>query len=145
MYHAIFSRYIDINIDNILGTSQIPTMRSIAWCRYDSSCKYAPQVGVYQRVWRVCTYGSISKPETEASVYKITAESEPRIMLCLVGGMDTNWAQVDAREGKLRKICTCDMLFLAINEGTQGSREGRGVPANWFRGYELPKGRSLTR
>ena len=113
MYHAIFSRYIDINVENIFGTSRYrhhAIFRDIDTLHVNIHHKQC--ISMYD----VCSYGSTAKPETKASIYKVTAESAPRIILCLVGCMDTSSTQVDAREGNFKtnpEHVTCNFTRLA--------------------------------
>ena len=122
MYHAIFSRCIDINVENIFGLSRYgyhAMYRMISTRYFTKICttrSTVSAVALCQHVWRVCSYRSISKPETKTSVYKLTAESAPRIILCLVGCMDTSSTQVDAREGNFKtnpEHVTCNFTRLA--------------------------------
>ena len=97
----IFLEYLDTD-----------SMRYTAWYRCDTWRKYITQGWVYQHAWRMCSYGSISKPDAQASLYKLTAESA---ILCLVGCIDTSSTQVDARKRTSGKCWTYDMQFLAIS------------------------------
>ena len=89
----IFSGYLDADI-----------MRCIEWYRYDTTSKYTPQVD-YQKVWRVCSFGSRDVAWNKASVYKIDLRKYLAacvLRIPLLGCMKAH--QFDARRRQGRKL-----------------------------------------
>ena len=86
VYHAIFSGYIDINIETIfrMYTVDIGIMRNIARYRYDITCsKCTPRVVVYKKVRHVRLFGSRSKSAKKN--ISIQSDYRERRIACVYG------------------------------------------------------------